>query len=289
MQNLTKKAVFILFLIFILNLGIWWNVFAAFRKLSQPSSIHFLDVGQGDAQLIRNLAGNILIDAGRNKTKVLQELDSILPLGDRIIDIALLTHPQLDHIGGFQEILDRYKVRLLVHTGVNYHSLLYNSLIKKALQKKIPILYAVSGQEIIVGKGKFLVLSPTTLLKDKTVSADTVNDTSIVIEYDENGISTLFTGDISAKKEMDLIGKIGDIDILKVSHHGSKYSSSMEFLAAISPEIAIIGTGNNPYGHPAKEVLERIRAIGAQIFRTDQDGRIDVFLKDDRVQIMKRK
>lgn len=282
---MNKFCAYALLVLFVANFGLWWNVISGIGTAETLTAMHFLDVGQGDAQLIRTPAGNILIDAGRGSMTALRELDDILPISDRVIDVAVITHPQLDHMGGLKEILERYNVRLVVHTGVSYQSAAYDSLITVIREKHIPILYALNGEEIIAADGKLTILSPDTLLKGVSISPDAVNDTSIVMRYDEGDFSALFTGDISAQRERELARRIGGADILKVSHHGSKYSSAREFLAAINPAIAVIGVGKNSYGHPAAETLLRLAAIGARVLRTDLNGRVSVFVEDGRIQI----
>jgi competence protein ComEC len=284
---MSKTAAYIVLVVLAANVGVWWNVAVKVHTLSAPTEMHFLDVGQGDAELIRTAAGNILVDAGRGSMGALRELDSILPITDRVIDVIVITHPQLDHIGGFPEILKRYDVRLIVHTGVEYTSAAYDSLMTLARARGIPMLFALEGEEIIAGGGRFAVLSPATLLRGTRVSEETVNDASVVMRYDEGGASALFTGDISAKIERAIAARIGDIDILKVSHHGSKYSSAAEFLRTIKPEFAIIEVGRNPYGHPAPETLGRLAAVGAQVFRTDLDGRVSVLVEGGRIYVSK--
>lgn len=289
MTSMNSKTAYIVLTLLAANVGVWWNVAAGVRARSVPTAMHFLDVGQGDAQLVQTAAGNVLVDAGRSGMAVLRELDAVLPISDRIIDVAVITHPQLDHLGGFKAILDRYDVRLMIHTGVSYPSAAYESLIAAMREKRIPVLYALEGEEIFTAGGRFTILSPAVPLNGMPVSESTVNDTSVVIRYDEGEASALFTGDISAKTERELAARIGNIDILKVSHHGSKYSSAAEFLRTVKPKFAIIGVGRNSYGHPAPETLRRLTEVGSRIFRTDLDGRISMFVQDSRIQIANSK
>jgi competence protein ComEC len=286
---MNKFIAYTLLLLFSANVGLWWNIVNKINVTWQNSAIHFLDVGQGDAQLLETPAGNVLIDAGRSGGRIIQELDSILPLSDRIIDIAVITHPQLDHLGGFLEILKRYDVRLVVYTGVAYQLPVYESLLKEFRERRLPVLYALRGEEIKLGEGTLAILSPDILLKGVTVSPDDINDTSIVMYYKENDVSALFTGDISAKVERKLAKRIAGADILKVSHHGSKYSSDPEFLAAVRPKIAVIEVGKNPYGHPTAEVLLRLKKVGARVFRTDLDGTITLKIQNSKVKIQNSK
>lgn len=282
---MSKFITYVLLVLFSANVGAWWNIASRLNAIQAETAIHFLDVGQGDAQLIRTNAGNVLIDAGRGSMTALRLLDEILPFTDRAIDIMVLTHPSSDHIGGAKEILNRYDVRLILYTGVRYPLEAYESLMAAARERGIQTLYAIRGKEIIAGDGIFTVLSPEVLLKGVQPREQDVNDTSIVMRFDSGGASAIFTGDISAEKEREIMSAAGDVDVLKVSHHGSRHSSDAEFLRAVRPEIAVISVGRNPYGHPTGAVLERLTAVGARIFRTDQDGTVSVTFKDGKIQV----
>jgi competence protein ComEC len=274
----------IILILLFLNIAVWWHIGATLDSIFSPTKIYFLNVGQGDASFIKTISGNILIDAGRGR-KTLQELGKIYQIGDRTIDILVITHPQLDHIGAIPELFKRYKIRLVMLSGVSYESKIYESILDWIIKNKIPVVYAVSGQEIITGKGKWKIINPEDLLIKNIVSPKEINDTSIVMRYDEGDVSVLFTGDISEKKEKKIKSKIGNINILKVAHHGSKYSSSIEFLRAMKPELAIISVGKNPYGHPAKETIERLNAIGAKILRTDLNGTITIEINNNSYKL----
>lgn len=267
------------------NIGIWQGVASTLGVLKTSAEIHFLDVGQGDASLIRARAGNVLIDGGRGAMSAVRSIDEILPVSDRIIDILVVGHPQIDHLGGFVEVLRRYDVRLVLFSGADYPLKAYQTFLATVKAKKIPMLYALRGEEIFMGSGKFRVLAPDTLLAGVSVSEKIVNDTSVVMRFDAGGAAALFTGDISSGAERRISTLAGDIDILKVSHHGSKYSSDASFLRAITPQIAVIGVGKNSYGHPAPETLSRLTAVGAQIFRTDRHGTVSLIVDNGVVKI----
>ncbi len=234
--------------------------------------IWVMDVGQGDAILIRTKEGKkILVDGGRDQM-ILQKLGSVMWPWDKTIDAIVATHPDADHITGLISVLKRYHVNTIYETGVRGETPMID-----ALAKAIPVEHAThtllrSGDAFDFGDAHFIVEWPTQQGID---SSKNTNNTSVVLKLVYGSRSILLTGD--AEKEVeDVIGsKIGDVDVLKVGHHGSVYSTTPNFLAEIKPEYALISDGvNNPYGHPHPVVLDRLRAVAAKIFRTDLDGDI---------------
>ena len=247
---------------------------------TQGLEVHFLSVGQGDAQFIESPAGNVLIDGGPSK-RVVHEIDKFLDYPDRTIDVVLMTHPNRDHIKGFVDVLKRYDVRLFVMTGVRYDTLPeYQEILALIREKRIPVLYGQRGQEIRFGGPTLQILWPAEVLRDRAYPREKLNDTSIVAKLSGGDFDVLFTGDISAAVERTLADSVGDIEVLKVAHHGSKYSSDANFLRATRPEIAVIGVGKNSYGHPTQEALSRLAAIGARAFRTDLEGSFTVTVQN---------
>ena len=142
-------------------------------------------------------------------------------------------------------------------------------------KENIPLITLAEGDKIKYGKNNLLILSPN----KKFLGRKEINNTSIVIKFESPKFGALFTGDIGYDVEKYLVNKFPDIlksDILKVPHHGSKYSSSLEFLKMVNPGLALIEVGKNSYGHPTKEVLNRLMALGVDVFRTDEDGTIKI-------------
>jgi len=256
---------------------VWSAVFA--KAEGGLLEVHFLDVGQGKAIFIEEPAGSqILIDGGPDNS-VLQKLSEAMPFYDRDIDLLILTHPDADHINGLIEVLKRYSIGRIMETGIadasaNYG--IWHNLIK---EKNIPLIVARAGQEIKIGDGFSLeILFPNQSLAGQ--SFKNTNSSSIVARLIYGKNSFLFTGDAEEPTEAYLVGsgvKV-DSDILDVGHHGSKNSTSQEFLGAVSPQEAVIQVGaNNRYGHPSQETLERLK--GVKILRTDLCGDI-TFLSD---------
>lgn len=227
-----------------------------------------MDVGQGDSIFIEAPNGNqVIIDAGPGDI-VLRQVSSVLPYYDRTINMFLATHPDQDHIGGVPSLIKRF--------NFNYYSLYENreettltgeitSLIE---DKKITVQYLKAGDRIILDEDVYLdILWPT----DKYLDGDR-NDLSLVVKLSYLESSFLLTGDASTKIESILIAEYGDeldVDVLKLGHHGSKTSTSQEFLEATSPDIVVVSAGEgNRYGHPSQEVVDRI--AGMEIKKTTE-------------------
>ncbi len=246
-------------------------------------SVYFLPVGQGDSALIKAGRNTVLIDTGPG-TKVVSELDKLIPVYKRKIDAVLITHPNIDHFGGMQEILKHYDVKVVLMNGVDTESGSYKNLVNAIKQNKVPIVFARRGEVIEFSGVKLSIVWPGLDLKIHSSLPDKkLNDSSIVSLLEFKDFSALFSGDISANVEKVLAGILPDTDLLKVPHHGSKFSSSEKFLAALKPEYAVIGVGKNSYGHPTKEAMKRLSEIGAEVFRTDVDGLVKVFWEDGKI------
>lgn len=252
------------------NLLVWLAV--SERGESNILKVYFLDVGQGDAILIDSPdKGRVLIDGGRNR-KVVSELGKILPFGDRRIDAVIATHPDGDHIGGLPEVVSRYKVGLIMESGVESENEIDDELRIRVEEKNIQTLLARRGQVINFGDGAKL----TILFPDRDVSAWDTNDASVVARLDYGESSFLFTGDAGIKTE-NLLMSVGkevlDTNVLKAGHHGSRTSTSLTFAEAVTPEYAIISAGkDNTYGHPHQEVLNILDRVGSQIKSTAESG-----------------
>ncbi len=241
--------------------------------------VWFFDVGQGDAIFIESPSGfQMLIDGGPSDA-VLDKLGSVLPFWDRRLDAVVLTHPHADHLNGLVEVIDRYSVGNVYLTNVDYFTPAGPEF-QRRISDGEHVAEVDGPMTIDLGGGvTFEIIYPTSSFAGDRVTD--VNGSSIVgiLKYGET--SVLLTGDETAKQEPELASAIDvEIDVLKVGHHGSAYSSTMAFLEDLDPRFAIISVGaNNDYGHPAPSTLERLQAIGATIFRTDLDG--DIRLTSD--------
>ncbi len=277
-----NKIILLLIFLFAFDIFLWWQVFN--QPLKNRSEIYFLNVGQGDSELV-TLDGNVkvLIDGGPNKS-VVYELEKFLQPIDRYIDLVILSHPQTDHFTGLIDVLKRYQVGTFIFNGREADSAAFKELENVIKQKNIPVVILGEGDKIEHLNDKFIVFAP-----DKnSLESLSLNDACLVLQLETQKLKALFTGDTEEKTEKDLIAKYGNIlqsDILKVSHHGSKYSSSDDFLKVVKPKISVIEVGKNSYGHPSNEALNRLANIGSQIFNTLQNGTLKVDLKDGKAYI----
>jgi len=254
------------------NIFVWLAVLD--RRTDTFMRVYFLDVGQGDAILIESPnRGRVLVDGGRNR-QVLSELDKILPFADRRIDVLVGTHPDADHVGGFPEIISRYKVGLFIWPGVKTDKSFDRELWKRLEEKEIPNFIAERGMVINFRDGAKLVI----LFPNQDVSKWNENDASIVAKLVYGEQSFLLTGDSPVKVEnilMNLDEGILKSDVLKAGHHGSRTSTGISFAEAVSPEYAVISAGkDNSYGHPHQEILDILAKVGAEIVSTVEIGTI---------------
>ena len=251
-----------------------WIQYLSFKP-KDALRVVFLNVGQGDAIYIRTPSGNdMLIDSGRDKT-VLRELGAVMPWNDNDLDVILETHADADHIGGFPEILKRFKVSAVIESGNRSKTNQIDGQVENLVKEKnIPKILGRKGTIVDLGDGvKFEILFP-----DVDVSGWETNKGSIVGVLSYKSKRFLLTGDSPVQIENYLIG-LGldlDVDVLKPAHHGSKTSTGQNYLNATTPTYAAISAGkNNRYGHPAKEVVERLARAGVKTFETFINGRIE--------------
>ena len=249
--------------------------------------VTFFDVGQGDSAFVRTPQGyQIVIDGGPDSS-VLKKLARKIPFWDKTIDMVILSHPAQDHVSGLLDVLRRYEVKTILWTGVEKNTKIFQEW-KKAIdreqQEGSAVSFVAGGDSVSLQKGscpqRIDVLSPVESMAGNLVEDD--NDTSLVVQVYSCAHSVLFAGDLTRKGERALLDQdvFLDSDILKVGHHGSKTSSSQEFIGAVSPNVAVISSGKgNKYGHPAKETLATLAKYGIEIRRTDEEGDISFRFK----------
>lgn len=240
--------------------------------------IYFLSVGQGDSIYVRTMNNrDILIDGGSDN-KVLSELGSVMPFWDHKIDYVILTHPHADHLTGLISVLKRYQIGEIISNDAITTTSEYLEWLKLIKEKNISLHIIKSTESIDVDrKTKLDFFWPLESYKDKKV--ENLNNTSIVFKLVYDKFSSLFTGDLEmdAQQQLSTNNLQLTTNIWKVSHHGSKNGINDNFLKIINPDIAVIEVGEkNKYGHPASSTLYKLTSIGAKIFRTDQNGRIEI-------------
>ncbi|MBX4211542.1 MAG: MBL fold metallo-hydrolase [Candidatus Yanofskybacteria bacterium] len=252
--------------------------------------VTFLDVGQGDAIFIQTPNGNqILIDGGPNGS-VLSKLAEVMPFQDRDIDMIVLTHPHTDHMNGLIEVLDRYKVYYIVQAKETYDSREFRAWQEAVAEEKTNEIEALAGQEFDFGaEVKLTVLHPTHSVAGTTTK--TPHDDVVVTELSYKDTKVLLTGDMETEVEDQIMSYVNvDADVLKIGHHGSKTSTSSSFLNAVTPQVAIIQVGQkNRYGHPSKDVLNRLDNSHIPYYRTDTNGGITLVSDGSHIVVQSKK
>ena len=268
MNRIIFRAVLLLLLSLVLVGGLFSYVA---WKYARETKVVFLNVGQGDAILIMQGGNQVLIDGGRSGKTLLSSISRHIPFWDRTIETVIATHPDADHIGGFPELVSRYRVGTYIATSAQSASDVSVLLERSLRETSAPPdrIVARRGLSITFPKGGSL----TTLYPEDGESVPKEsNETSIVSRFSFGETDFLLTGDLP--KEEFFLPDVPASEVLKLAHHGSKHSSSDAFLSRVRPSDVVISVGKNGYGHPAPEVLGRITAIGARVHRTDVSGDI---------------
>lgn len=233
--------------------------------------VHYIDVGQGDATLIKCGSHAILIDGGNNNKGTTVQL-YLKKQGVESLDYVIGTHPDADHIGGLDVIVYKYNCEKVIMPDYEKDTRTYQELVDVIHDKNMKITYPVVGEQYALGEAEFTIIAP-----NSNSYGGNANDYSVAIllEYGKNCF--LFTGDAEEASEAEMLTNGIDIsaDVYKVAHHGSRSASTQEFLNAVHPKYAVISCGEgNSYGHPHAEVLNRLRSMGVDVFRTDEQGSI---------------
>lgn len=249
-------------------------VSAATVSASENLVVHFLDVGQGDSELLQFDGKNVLIDGGTQDMG--PRVESYLRNhGVKSLDLVVATHPHEDHIGGLMTVLNDYTVKQVLDSGQAHTSQTFENYLNLIDKKNIPFETAQRGQTINLDpKLKIEVISPPT-----TPFSDDLNQNSIVLKVTYNKVSFLFMGDAGLEAENSIMttGYNLKSDILKVGHHGSSSASGSSFLAKVKPSISIIEVAaGNDYGHPTQKTLSALQKTGSKIYRTNLNGNIVV-------------
>lgn len=278
-------------LIVILNIVIIFQSFVQDNFLKNGVEIYFLDVGQGDSTIISTAKNKtIVIDGGEGEKSGFDYGKNVLfPFlinkGVRKIDFLIFSHFDSDHCGGLIYLLENIKVEKILIGKQFEKNENFEYIVNLANKKHIKIIELQAGNKINIEKNSSLeILWPSVAEK---ISENAINNNSLVCKFVYKNFSMLLTGDIESIAEEKLLGKYKNTNrlnanILKIAHHGSKTSSIQEFLNKVNPKIALIGVGRkNKFGHPNQEVLERLKEKGIQIYRTDQNGEIQIIVKNN--------
>ncbi len=231
--------------------------------------VHFIDVGQGDAALVKCGDAAMLIDAGENDKGTLVQ-NYIRKQGVKSLDYLIVTHPHSDHCGGADVIVTKYDIDTIIMPNYAADTASYRDVIQALDGKNYRVTEPVAGDVYKLGDAEFTIVAP-----NSGDYGDNVNNYSVGILLEHGGNKFLFTGDAEEEAEEDIAANGIDIsaDVLKIGHHGSRTSSSKEFMDAVSPEYAVISCGeDNEYGHPHAATLNTLRSMGVKVFRTDEQG-----------------
>lgn len=266
-----------IFLLLLANAGAWHAVYRAVRE--RPPAFYFFDVGQGDSELINLDDVQFLIDGGPPNGKALAVLEKMLAPIDRYIDLIFLTHEHLDHFGGLIDIMKRYRIGKFMAGGG---------------KGTAPALRDLPKADLTLGEGDrvmhrdyiLTILAPS---PEERADSDP-NKTSLVMLLEGPGIKILYMGDAHAENEERIRKKYKlGADVLKVGHHGSRFSSESKFLKEVKPKIAIIEVGKNSYGHPAPAAVNRLKQTGALIYETVKNGTVKIMPKADALKVYTEK
>lgn len=269
MPKISKRLLGILFGLALCGaLALWYMA-----SVANETSVTFLNIGQGDAILLSQGNFQVLIDGGRTSKELLARLGRHVPFWDRTIEVVIATHPDADHIGGLPALLRTYTVDQVMTTGAESEtetSRLFQQMVREYTGREPTRVFRGTHFDFPQG-GTFSIEFPLAPIAGLVPNADT-NEGSIVARFTYGATSFLLTGDLP--REETFLPDETPVTILKAAHHGSKYSSSATFLQMIYPKEAVISVGKNTYGHPAPDVLERLRQRGVVMHRTDEEGDI---------------
>ncbi|HIC88074.1 MAG TPA: DNA internalization-related competence protein ComEC/Rec2 [Anaerolineae bacterium] len=250
---------------------------AAFQMPDGRLHLYFLDVGQGDAILIETPSGHqILVDGGPSPTALVNDLSEVMPFWDHHIDLVIPTHADGDHMDGLIPLFDRYQVGQVLEGEQMLVAPEAAPWREAVVAAGVPVSLTWRGMHILTGDNVELsVLNPPFEPLLGTRSDD--NNNSIVLKVDYGRFSALLTADaeMDAERDMMAAGLLLQAQVLKVGHHGSRYSTGATFLKAVAPQVAVISVGaDNRFGHPHPDLLDRLS--GMMILRTDQHGTIEL-------------
>lgn len=259
----------------VLSLAIGLVIFLISQWPDNNLRLTFCNVGQGDAIIVSYKTYQVLIDGGPDNS-VLYCLGKNLAFWDRKLEVVVLTHPQADHMTGLIEVLRRYRVEKFLRSNIVNDTPEYWQLKELVASKGIVPKELTSGEKLRFGPVELEAIWPETQVLGAASFIKETNKIATVLKGRFKNFTWLLTSDSGEKEESLMRDKLEPVEILKVGHHGSKYSSGESFLKTVKPQAAVISVGKNQFGHPTQEVLKRLEAVGAEVLRTDEKGTIQI-------------
>lgn len=279
-------------------------------EINGSAQIFFLNVGQGDSELIQKGNYQILIDGGPDDS-VLSELGKVMPLADRKIETVILTHPHADHLVGLNQIIDRYEIGTIYVTGVVHTSNAYLEFLEKAKNKNINTEVSDIGEKLIpFDNGNLEFLWPGKVYAGKSAEDNNLNNTSLVSRFCYSSHCALLTGDLEIDGQDEMFASCHSerseesssnaaldpsalpqddkcnfqSEILKIAHHGSMNGTNQELLDIVKPKYAVIEVGaDNKFGHPHAGTLDLLQKANIQQYRTDRDGTVEFNISEEGI------
>jgi competence protein ComEC len=241
-------------------------------------TLHFLDVGQGDGALIRTPGGRwVVVDGGPKNDRFDAGQRRIIPFLRRqraeSLEMVVVSHAHADHLGGIPAVLNHFPVRMALEPGLPVTDPLYQEFLATLVRQEIPWRAGRSGDRVDIDGVKLTILHPDTSWQGW---GEDLNEDSIVLLVEFGDFQAILGGDAGRPVEALLGGRIGQIDLLKVGHHGSAGSTGAEWVQELQPKAALVSVGRNTYGHPDPGALARLEGHGVSIWRTDRDGSVTV-------------
>jgi competence protein ComEC len=265
---------------------------AATRDAGAGLTLHFLDVGQGDAALLRTPAGHwILIDAGPRTERADAGRRVVAPFLSRQraggLAVAVVSHAHADHLGGLPAVVERIPAAWVLEPADLVADPLYLGFLDRLESDGIRWQAARDGMAFVLDSVRVTVLHPDTAWADWGLD---LNEDSVVLVVEYGGFRALFGGDAGFPAEARLAGRVGRVDLLKVGHHGSRSATGEEWLRELAPRVAVISSGaGNRYGHPHPETTARLSRHGISVWRTDEDGTITVITDGTTMHVRGRR
>ncbi len=254
-------------------------------------TLHFVDVGQGDAAVLRTPHGHfVVIDAGPRDERFDAGARRVVPLLERegaaTVDVFVASHAHLDHVGGLEAVLEAVPVGKVLEPAAPEADATYREMLDHVARSGAVWTPARRDQRFLVDSVEFTVLHPDTAWGGWGLD---LNDDSVVLLVRYGDFRAIFMGDAGEAPEAVLRGRVGHVDLLKVGHHGSRTASGSSWLAELSPTVAVLSVGShNKYGHPTAAALQRLGAQHATIWRTDQEGTVTVVTDGRHVEVRAR-